>query len=67
MPLKSGPPRECTFEARCGVAIGPFRNANNGQHLSRPAIHFFVNVAPVRNPIARRICMEVIRPAPACP
>jgi len=22
MPLKSGPPRECTSEARCGVAIG---------------------------------------------
>jgi len=25
------------------------------------------NVARVRNPIARRICMELIRAAPACP
>ena len=36
MPLNSGPPRECTCEARCGVAIGPFRNANNGQTSSIP-------------------------------
>ena len=25
MPLKSGAPRECTSDAPCGVAIGPFR------------------------------------------
>ena len=37
MPLKSGPPRECTSEAPCGVAIGPFRNANNGHTCGPPS------------------------------
>jgi len=37
------------------------------ENLTRPAIHFFVNVALVRNPIERRICMELIRAAPTCP
>jgi len=39
MPLKSGPPRECTSEAPCGVAIGPFRNANNGQQVVYHAVY----------------------------
>ena len=34
------------------------------ENLARPAIHFFVNVAHARNPIARTIFMELIRPLP---
>jgi len=39
MPLKSGPLRECTSEAPCGVAIGPFRNTNNGQQVVYHALY----------------------------
>jgi len=37
MPLKSGPPRQCTSEARCGVLIGQFRNAKNGRTSGPPS------------------------------
>jgi len=36
MPFKSGAPRECTSKAPCGVVIGQFRNANNGQTCGPP-------------------------------
>jgi len=39
MPLKSGPPLECTSKAPCGDAIGPFRNANNGQPVVYHAVY----------------------------
>jgi len=39
MPLRSGPHRECTSEAPGGVAIGPFRNTNNGQQVVYHALY----------------------------
>jgi len=39
MPLKSGSSRECISETPCGVAIGRFRNANNGQQVVYHALY----------------------------
>jgi len=59
MPLKSGAPRECTSEAPFGVAIGPFRNANNRQTCGPPSAFYKGTSGYQRAPGARNISAGV--------
>ena len=60
MPLKSGPPRECTSEARCGFAIGQFRNANNGQTCGPPSALYKGTSRYPRAPGARNVSSNFV-------
>jgi len=60
MPLKYGPPRECTSEARCGVAIGQFRNANNRQTCGPPSALYKGTSRYQRAPGARNLSSKFV-------
>jgi len=60
MPLKSGTPCECTSEAPCGVAIGQFRNANNGQTCGPPSALYKGTSRYPRAPGARNISARCV-------
>jgi len=64
MPLKSGPTRECTSEAPCGVAIGRFRNANNGQQVVYHAL-YIDRLGSTRGPQAPAIFRRSLSPTDA--
>jgi len=55
MPLKSGPPRQCISEGPCGVAIGQFRNANNGRTSGPPSALYKGTSRYPRAPGARNL------------
>jgi len=61
MPLKSGPPRECTSEAPCGVAIGQFRNANNRHTCGPPSALYKGTSRYQRAPGARNYSAKSVR------
>jgi len=60
MILKSGSSRECTSEAPCGVAIGQFRNANNGQTCGPPSALYKGTSRYPRAPGARNLSSKFV-------